>query len=351
MRPVIFCWYVHAKAKNPIVYCLVPYMSCHCVLSIHIVPPVFADQLSSPRNTESSIGLPTTENFRLSQGIGAQAPVPKKRTIVYEPQDSELGNESPSQRQQNRSALNSSAGLPKGILKRNSSSSSNDSEINRFNSGGIQEPQRNRSIMSPSVIPETVAEKTLPSEQNAEGFSQNSIDRKQVRFSPAVSQRDTSGAAQLVDGKEMGEHDLLDSEFARTANAKTVDGSEGNGLLQSKAFSTSHAPETLEVHLSTTDKPQQLEETALPASFTAKEQSPPLPESMWQAQSGNRFTDNYRAVDTSESLRKREVTEMARVEINPPQITVGKPVKTKLRSKSGIQSISQPINQSELIIL
>ncbi|KAK6486389.1 synaptotagmin-like protein 2 [Huso huso] len=282
------------------------------------------DQLSSPRDTESSIDLPTTENFRLSQGIGAQAPVPKKRTIVYEPQDSELGNESPSQRQQNRSDLNSSAGLPKGILKRNSSSSSssNDSEINRFNSGGSQEPQRNRSIMSPSVIPETVAEKTLPSEQNAEGFSQNSIDRKQVRFSPGVSQRDASRAAQLVDGKEMGEHDLLDSEFARTANAKTVDGPEGNGLLQSKAFSTSHAPETLEVHLSTTDKPQQLEETALPASFTAKEQSPPLPESMWQAQSGNRFTDNYRAVDTSENLRKREVTEMARVEINPPQITV-----------------------------
>lgn len=320
-------------------------MSCHCVLSIHIVPPVFADQLSSPRDTESSIDLPTTENFRLSQGIGAQAPVPKKRTIVYEPQDSELGNESPSQRQQNRSDLNSSAGLPKGILKRNSSSSSNDSEINRFNSGGSQAPQRNRSSMSPSVIPETVAEKTLPSEQNAEGFSQNSIDRKQVRFSPGVSQRDASEAAQLVDGKEMGEHDLLDSEFARTANAKTVDGPEGNGLLQSKAFSTSHAPETLEVHLSTTDKPQQLEETALPASFTAKEQSPPLPESMWQAQSGNRFTDNYRAVDTSENLRKREVTEMARVEINPPQITVGKPVKTKLRSKSGIQSINQSINQ------
>ncbi|XP_058884211.1 synaptotagmin-like protein 2 isoform X2 [Acipenser ruthenus] len=280
------------------------------------------DQLSSPRDTESSIDLPTTENFRLSQGIGAQAPVPKKRTIVYEPQDSELGNESSSQRQQNRSDLNSSTGLPKGILKRNSSSSSNDSEINRFNSGGSQEPQRNRSIMSPSVIPETVAEKTLPSEQNAEGFSQNSIDRKQVRFSPGVSQRDASRAAQLVDGKEMGEHDLLDSEFARTANAKTVDGPEGNGLLQSKAFSTSHAPETLEVHLSTTDKPQQLEETTLPASFTAKEQSPPLPESMWQAPSGNRFTDNYRAVDTSENLRKREMTEMARAEINPPQITV-----------------------------
>ncbi|XP_041089180.1 synaptotagmin-like protein 2 isoform X3 [Polyodon spathula] len=301
------------------------------------------DQLSSPRDTESSIDLPTTENFRLSQGIGAQAPVPKKRTVVYNPQDSELGNESPLQRQQNRSDLNNSAGVPKGILKRNSSSSSssNDSEINRFNSGGIQEPQRNRSIMLPSVIPETVAEKTLPSEQNTEGFSQNSIDRKQVRFLPGVSQRDATVAAQLVDGKEMGEHSLLESEFAGTANAKTAEGAEGNGLLQSKTFSTSRAPETLKVHLSTSDKPQQLEETSLPASFISKEQSPSLPESMWQAQSGNRVTHNYQAVDTNESLRKREVTEMARVDINPPQITVGQ---HEFHAESPLVSSLQPVS-------
>lgn len=109
-------------------------------------------------------------------------PVAQERTVINRSQDSLTEVDGQTSRQTN------SAG-PRGILKHMSRSSSTDSLCSR------PDPQ---SPVSPDCSTETNTARDRD--------TLNWIDRKQVRFCTAVGQ----GCVEWQDGKELGEHSLLD---------------------------------------------------------------------------------------------------------------------------------------------
>ncbi|XP_030648072.1 synaptotagmin-like protein 2 [Chanos chanos] len=158
-------------------------------------------------NTDSPDTSPSTKNIT--------KPVPRKRLLLYSSQNSLLDNTDPADRQ--RSSV-----IPRGILKHSSSSSSS----------GDSFPLR--SPLSSPLSPQS------PKSPSAEYGSLSWLDRKQVRFSPAINASDT---AVLQDGRELGEHGLLDQESSSstfsdqgeeedTLNTITT----GNGVNNSQSY-------------------------------------------------------------------------------------------------------------------
>ncbi|XP_072466757.1 synaptotagmin-like protein 2 isoform X2 [Notamacropus eugenii] len=152
-------------------------------------------------------------------GSPMKPPVPKTRKLIYknmsnlQPDD----NQSLPKLSQRTDSLNSRS-APRGILKRNSSSSSTDSEIARYNPS--LEP-KSKNWPARLVIHEGNSEKDDSTEDES---SQNPLEPlKHVRFS-AVKEEVSQGP-ELNQGKEVGEFGLLESDIPRN-------GPEGAGDLQ-----------------------------------------------------------------------------------------------------------------------
>ncbi|XP_069325219.1 synaptotagmin-like protein 2 isoform X11 [Eulemur rufifrons] len=139
-----------------------------------------------------------------SNGSEIKAPIPKARKMIYKSND--LNQEDSQSFPRQRTDSLSTRGAPKGILKRNSSSSSTDSEtILRFNHN--LEPKSK--IMSPSLtIHERISEKEHSLEDDS---SSNSLEQlKHVRFSAVRDELPQSPG--LVHGREVGEFSVLESD-------------------------------------------------------------------------------------------------------------------------------------------
>ncbi|XP_051782903.1 synaptotagmin-like protein 2 isoform X6 [Erpetoichthys calabaricus] len=245
--------------------------------------------LSTPKSTVDSVRVSNTEIPVSSEERDAQVPVPKKRTIVPKQQDFVKENEKPLPRSQSKADQNGN--LPKGILKRSSSSSSNDSEILRNNSS-IQGPNSNRGFLKSNSI------KTQSSMEKTEEGSQNSLDRKQVRFSPTVKQKEFPEKTQISDGKELGEHGLLESELDRSQMLSSVTleqderkSEEISGLLQTNDFSQSNTFTNNQTQSPHKNRQQENNEVTLPALGATRENSPATTEISQWIQSSNEYID------------------------------------------------------------
>ncbi|XP_031817727.1 synaptotagmin-like protein 2 isoform X7 [Sarcophilus harrisii] len=152
-------------------------------------------------------------------GSPMKPPIPKARKFIYKntsnPQLDD--NQSLPNLGQKTDSLNSRS-APRGILKRNSSSSSTDSEIVRSNH--TLEP-KSKNLPARLVIHEGNSEKDDSMEDES---SQNPLEPfKQVRFS-AVKEEVAQGP-ELNHGREVGEFGLLESDIP-------IGGMEDAGYLQ-----------------------------------------------------------------------------------------------------------------------
>ncbi|KAM5317416.1 synaptotagmin-like protein 2 isoform 2-T6 [Glossophaga mutica] len=144
------------------------------------------------------------ENFPGPEsGSQIKAPVPKARKMIYKSHDLKQDDNQYFPRQRTDS-LNA-RGAPRGILKRNSSSSSTDSETVRFH----QNFEPKSKIVSPGLtIHERISEKERSLEDDS---SSNSLEpSKHVRFSTVKDELPQS--AGLIHGREVGEFSVLESD-------------------------------------------------------------------------------------------------------------------------------------------
>ncbi|CAI5773450.1 2 isoform X8 [Podarcis lilfordi] len=171
------------------------------------------------------------------QRQAGKPPVPKARRNIHKTSDVSLKSEEPFPQTPKRiKQVNGQGSLPRGILKRSSSSSSTDSEVLRLNQ--TLEPSGKSGLPAPTVL-ERVAEKSPPPPGESEEFSENSLERlKQVRFSSSVSRKERAPSLELHEGKESGEFVLLDSDYAK-ANGN---GAGDPGALQSRQTLPSKPP-------------------------------------------------------------------------------------------------------------
>ncbi|XP_054829715.1 synaptotagmin-like protein 2 isoform X2 [Eublepharis macularius] len=144
-------------------------------------------------------------------------PVPKARRNVHKTSDVSVNSEDSFPKVPRRIKQSNGQGTPpRGILKRNSSSSSTDSEVLRLNQ--IVDSSHKNGLPT-STIREGIAEKNGPPGREPDGFSQNSLDKlKQVRFSSSVSRKERPASLELHEGKESGEFSLLDSDYVKTSD-------------------------------------------------------------------------------------------------------------------------------------
>ncbi|XP_029458104.1 synaptotagmin-like protein 2 isoform X3 [Rhinatrema bivittatum] len=168
----------------------------------------------SRKNLQNSESKESKKNSREvangTQRSTGQPPIPKARTLTYQIGDAQSDSDSTFSKSAKRNDLNNSTGTRKGILKRNSSSSSTDSEILRI---GQNFDSQNKNAPPTSPILEGVIEKNSIAEQSEES-AQNALDRlKHVRFSSNVSQK--AQTPELHRGKELGEYDLLESDLTK----------------------------------------------------------------------------------------------------------------------------------------
>ncbi|XP_058924465.1 synaptotagmin-like protein 2 isoform X3 [Kogia breviceps] len=167
--------------------------------------------ISSQKSEKTKQAFPGPEN-----GSQIKAPIPKARKMIYKSHDLKQDDNQSSPRQRTDS-LNT-RGAPRGILKRNSSSSSTDSETVRFH----QNIEPKSKIVSPGLtIHERISEKEHSLEDDS---SSNSLEPlKHVRFSPVKDELPQSLG--LVHGREVGEFSVLESERLKngTEDAGDID--------------------------------------------------------------------------------------------------------------------------------
>nr|XP_014426609.1 synaptotagmin-like protein 2 isoform X2 [Pelodiscus sinensis] len=145
-----------------------------------------------------------------------QPPVPKARKVIYKITDPMLEKDGSFPKPAKRTDWGNGAGTPpRGILKRSSSSSSTDSEVLRVNQ--IFDQQSKTGLPSLPAL-EKVAETNPPEEDS----SQNSLERlKQVRFSSSIGKSQPLQSPQLHHGKDIGEFDLLESDYVKNGENDT----------------------------------------------------------------------------------------------------------------------------------
>ncbi|XP_045674279.1 synaptotagmin-like protein 2 isoform X18 [Phyllostomus hastatus] len=149
-------------------------------------------------------------------GSQIRTPIPKARKMIYKSHDLKQDDNQYFPRQRTDS-LNT-RGVPRGILKRNSSSSSTDSETVRFH----QNFEPKSKIVSPGLtIHERISEKERSLEDDS---SSNSLEpSKHVRFSAVKDELPQSTG--LIHGREVGEFSVLESDRLKngTEDARNMD--------------------------------------------------------------------------------------------------------------------------------
>ncbi|XP_036715530.1 synaptotagmin-like protein 2 isoform X1 [Balaenoptera musculus] len=167
--------------------------------------------ISSQKLEKTKQTFPGPEN-----GSQIKAPIPKARKMIYKSHDLKQDDDQSFPRQRTDS-LNT-RGAPRGILKRNSSSSSTDSETVRFH----QNIEPKSKIVSPGLtIHERISEKEHSVEDDS---SSNSLEPlKHVRFSAVKDELPQSLG--LVHGREVGEFSVLESDRLKngTEDAGDID--------------------------------------------------------------------------------------------------------------------------------
>ena len=153
-------------------------------------------------NSSQKLEKPKQTVLGPENGSPVKAPVPKARKMIYKSQNLKQDDNQPFPRQRTDS-LNT-RGAPRGILKRNSSSSSTYSETVRFHHNF--EPQSK--IVSPGLtIHERISEKEHSLEDDSPSDSLEPL--KHVRFSAVKDELPQSPG--LVHGQEVGEFSVLES--------------------------------------------------------------------------------------------------------------------------------------------
>ncbi|XP_007490925.2 synaptotagmin-like protein 2 isoform X8 [Monodelphis domestica] len=171
---------------------------------------------STPYVPKERLEEPRPAVLGSADGSPIKPPIPKARKLTYkntsdqQPED----NQSHSKMVQRTDSLKSRS-APRGILKRNSSSSSTDSETVRFNH--TLEP-KSKNLPSKLIIHEGNSE----DESIENESSQNPLEPlKHVRFS-AVKEEVSQGP-ELNQGKEVGEFGLLEADISRNGMENSGD--------------------------------------------------------------------------------------------------------------------------------
>ncbi|KAL0629839.1 Synaptotagmin-like protein 2 [Plecturocebus cupreus] len=163
---------------------------------------------SKEKSTVADISIQMLEKSKqtlpgLSNGSQIKAPIPKARNMIYKSTDLNKDDNQPFPRERIDSLK--MRGAPRGILKRNSSSSSTDSETLRFNHNF--EP-KSKIVLPGLTIHEKISEKEHSLEDNS---SSNSLEPlKHVRFSAVKDELPQSSG--LIHGREVGEFSVLESD-------------------------------------------------------------------------------------------------------------------------------------------
>ncbi|XP_027435565.1 synaptotagmin-like protein 2 isoform X13 [Zalophus californianus] len=167
------------------------------------IPDTSSQNLEKPKQT-----FPGSEN-----GSPVKAPIPKARKIL--PKSHELKQEDNQSFPRQRTDSLSTRGVPRGILKRNSSSSSTDSETVRFH----QNLEPKSKIVFPGL---TIHERISEKEHSLEDDFSNSLEPlKHVRFSSVKDELPQSPG--LSHGREVGEFSVLESDKLRNGTEDNVD--------------------------------------------------------------------------------------------------------------------------------
>ncbi|XP_007079043.2 synaptotagmin-like protein 2 isoform X5 [Panthera tigris] len=168
------------------------------------IPDISSQNLEKPKQT-----FPGPEN-----GSQIKAPIPKARKMLHKSHELKQDDNQPFPRQRTDSL--GARGAPRGILKRNSSSSSTDSETVRFH----QNFEPKSKIVSPGLtIHERISEKEHSLEDDD---SSNSLEPlKHVRFSAVKDELPQSPG--LSHGWDIGEFSVLESDRLKTGAEDKVD--------------------------------------------------------------------------------------------------------------------------------
>ncbi|XP_074228896.1 synaptotagmin-like protein 2 isoform X13 [Camelus bactrianus] len=159
------------------------------------LPNISSQKLEKPKQT-----FPGPEN-----GSQIKPPIPKARKMIYKSHDLKR-DDNQSLPRQRADSLNR-GGAPRGILKRNSSSSSTDSETVRFH----QNFEPKSKIVSPVLtIHERISEKEHEHLLEDDSSSNSLEPLKHVRFSAVKDELPQSPG--LIHGREVGEFSVLESD-------------------------------------------------------------------------------------------------------------------------------------------
>ncbi|GAB0180880.1 synaptotagmin-like protein 2 [Grus japonensis] len=174
---------------------------------------------------------PSVEPTDESQKGLVKRPVPKARKLIHKATDPVSQREDfvpkPAKRTER---INGIGTLPRGILKRSSSSSSTDSEVRVSQMLDVQK----KNGLPTATIFEGEAEKNSLTEE-AEDSTQISLEKlKQVRFSSSTDKGAPLQSPQLHHGREKGEFDLLESDEIKSGGNDAVR-SDSSGNKQMSA--------------------------------------------------------------------------------------------------------------------
>ncbi|XP_024619380.1 synaptotagmin-like protein 2 isoform X2 [Neophocaena asiaeorientalis asiaeorientalis] len=281
------------------------------------------DELSESKEESSILDISSQKLEKTKQtfpgpenGSQIKAPIPNARKMIYKSHDLKQDDNQSFPRQRTDS-LNT-RGAPRGILKRNSSSSSTDSETVRF----PQNVEPKSKIVSPGLtIHERISEKEHSLEDDS---SSNSLEPlKHVRFSAVKDELPQSLG--LVHGREVGEFSVLESDRLKNGTEDAGDIDEfcndpkpsryrKPSLFQPSASSPSTSKN--ETHQPTTS-----------GSFPINEHHPPKEVLTTRAQSTeNSHTINEHKANSSElsrlesKLSRSPADELSRVEPESSQV-------------------------------
>nr|XP_038033442.1 synaptotagmin-like protein 2 isoform X5 [Anas platyrhynchos] len=230
---------------------ILPQLSKKEILS----PSIESQPKTNVLNDETEIPKkPSVEPTDESQKGPVKRPIPKARKLVHKITDCVPQREDvvpkPAKRTQ---GVNGTGILPRGILKRSSSSSSTDSEV-RVNQ--MLDVQSKSSIPTTTIFEGEVEKNTLTEE--AEESTQISLEKlKQVRFSSSIGKRESLQSPRIHHSKETGELDLLESGEIKTSENDPI-GTDSLGNKQTstvKSLGTHSSGVHVKTHSLQEDKP------------------------------------------------------------------------------------------------
>ncbi|XP_067424910.1 synaptotagmin-like protein 2 isoform X3 [Emydura macquarii macquarii] len=281
-----------------------------------------------------------------SQRNADQPPVPKARKVIYKITDPTLEKDDYFPKPAKRTDRVNGAGTPpRGILKRSSSSSSTDSEVLRVNQ--IFDHQSKGGLPASTTL-ERVAETNPP----AEDFSQNSLERlKQVRFSSSVGKKQPLQSPQLHHGKDIGEFDLLESDYVKSGENDTgrLDGLQNEQTLPVKLPRSQSSA----LDVKATDRDVSQEDTSAPYLSDANRSSLPVNETLQSKRSppmelvtprksSSNISPNVKEVQTVDETLSQNISKQSlNSDLESPKHAIDKqplPAKTKSPQVSNASS-------------